>query len=61
MQHAEADLYKCEMCDAEQTRMIQRTAQGDKGGSTNGLFIRWFPKGEKIVKRFLTWKGDSDG
>lgn len=41
--------------------MSLRTGQGQKGGSLNGLFIRWFPKSEKVVKRYLTWKGDTDG
>jgi hypothetical protein len=53
-----ADLYKCELCAAEQNRMSARTSQGKKGGSMNGLFVRWFPRGEKIVAKYLTWRGD---
>lgn len=61
MQFALADLYKCEMCAAEQSRMTARTNLGAKGGSTFGLFIRWFPKAEKVVARYLTWRGPTDG
>ena len=60
MQVAIADLFKCELCAAEQGRMKRRTDQGDKGGTTHGLFVRWFPRGEKVVKKFLTWKDGAD-
>lgn len=43
LQHAEADLWKCHLCEQEQMRMDKRTSQGKLGGSTFGLFVRWFP------------------
>ncbi len=60
MEFALADLYKCDLCAAEQNRMTRRTSQGPKSGSTAGLFVKWFPRGEKVVKKFLTWKDGAD-
>jgi hypothetical protein len=49
--HAEPDLHRCLVCEAEESRADNRRRQK---GSMAGLFVRWFPKGGPKILHYLS-------